>query len=148
MGQRAALAGKTVLPFSIWLAAARLWRPSVLFHECTSAFDPNILRHWLPEHAVHSTHMTPVQFGWPVQRKRRYSVALRRDAFVLPAGLEPLRKFQRQCGLDCRALFTASTEAVQVAKSKAAKSRRVASTSSWLDILCPGEQVTALNLYE
>lgn len=52
MGQQLSLAGDTVKPFSVWLQLVKHFRPTLVVHECTRTFDPEILSFFLKQYKV------------------------------------------------------------------------------------------------
>ena len=59
MGAQLALAGKSVIPFSVQLMLVKHWKPCVWFHECTRHFDPKIFQKHLPGYNCHSAIQRP-----------------------------------------------------------------------------------------
>ena len=75
MGKGRRMCDETMVPFMILCFLVRDLQPHFLAHECTSMFDAELfLKYVGGPYRVQSTLLTPLDFGWPVCRRRRYTL--------------------------------------------------------------------------
>jgi hypothetical protein len=73
MGKGRKWAAQSALPFVVWALETLEWRPEVVLHECTPAFEASMLEALFGEHySVHSFVFSPVDLGIPSSRPRRH----------------------------------------------------------------------------
>ena len=78
--QRRWLAASTA-PFLIWAMDCLRSRPNIIVHECTKAFDEQLLvQIFGSDYRVESLVFSPCDLGWPTSRPRKYTVMTRLDA--------------------------------------------------------------------
>ena len=77
MGLRMKEEHHSLLTFMIWIFLIRKIQPRVVVHECVTPFEPELLTKFLGgSWEVFSTVYNPTDCGWPINRHRRYSLAV------------------------------------------------------------------------
>ncbi len=64
----------SALPCLVWLEGIRRSKPSLVICECTPAFPDHDVQVYLDEYIVQPMITSPVDFGIPTQRKRKYTL--------------------------------------------------------------------------
>ena len=111
MGSQRGFLGDSVLAFSILCALIRRWRPALFVHECTKLFKWQVFdqEQLLGDYTIHSTMVSPKDFGFPINRTRAYSAIVRND-LELRKGLDQLFRLNISTNLDASVFFGASAE--------------------------------------
>ena len=78
MGSRNMLMGKSSIPFVIWAQERKTHQEDIIFHECVPGHtSEDLLQCFLgTSHHIINTTFCPSDLGWPMTRKRSYTICV------------------------------------------------------------------------
>ena len=100
----------SMLSFVVWCFVRLRHKEHLIIHECTEDFPVWLLLKYLASLyvVVFSVILTPVVFGFPMRRPRRYTLLRRKDVkFLVESPFVFLTMFGRECNLPGSAYFVA-----------------------------------------
>lgn len=90
VGKRRGLSGESSSAFLCWVFEMRTRRPTMIIHECTALWKPELLTYFLGDtySLIFRKVLSPHLIGWPVKRPRHYSVLLLKECGIVYYGSE------------------------------------------------------------
>eukprot|EP00959_Pyramimonas_sp_CCMP1952_P364532 7633657-Pyramimonas_sp.AAC.2 len=84
LGLRRRADGKSAESFVSWATLMRRTKPTIMVHENSDHFNIEILESAFSDmYVISSTIICPSQFGWPIRRKRRWTLLLHKRSVAL-----------------------------------------------------------------
>ena len=106
----------SALPFLVWAFETLAWKPDLIIHECTEAFDTNsLLKMFGAFYAMFTFIFCPNDLGWPARRRRRYTLLVDKARRLIPYQVNQLlfsALFFRRCVLDGHVFWCAPSDMV------------------------------------
>jgi hypothetical protein len=154
LGMKNAWMAQSALPFVVWAFLVLAWLPNFIVHECTARFDMAILeRIFRSSYLVCSYVFSPVIFGIPANRTRRYTLMILRGTRRLMMPFSPHGFgyiFQRSMLINGHIFWCAPSAAVDAQIRCMARRRGLPETmpdgSQWpmLTVIAPGLRIMFL----
>ena len=92
-----------------------LGKAKLIFHECVEQFpDDDMCEDLVETHDKTSLVLSPVWFGYPVSRPRRYTLLWDKQAFQIKSKLDIdalMQQFGRKCVMDADSFYIAPARA-------------------------------------
>ena len=145
-GRQDGWSGKDTIPFMSWLFSMKKILPHIWIQECTPRFDMSLFHEALGgEYIIQERCISPQDVGWPVSRKRQWSIGVRKDQFEVVVDLNSMEfetLFFREIATKCDVFFDDTEEnrakAVQLLRRPCERNLDVPEPSDLSKCLSPG----------
>ena len=136
-GEAPGLSGPTTYPFHAWIGEMKVLLPDLIYYENVPNFPAHKFDEWLPEYANHNIVASPVDYGFPVSRRRIFGLLVLKETVSLDLDMPAFEAaFKRRCCTNADSFCVAPPEDVLAAYEDRARSRgnfirRTGSREAW-----------------